>query len=55
VHELFENLGDIPKPPPGSDVNLEQFMRQRGASDKQIAVADACYANDFRCACCCRC
>jgi hypothetical protein len=48
VHDLFENIGDMPKPAPGTDMTVEQYMRQQGATEKQLAVADACYANDFR-------
>ncbi|KAF8072874.1 PAO3 [Scenedesmus sp. PABB004] len=47
LHELFENVCDEPPPPPGADVSVEQWLRGKGATALQLAVADACYANDF--------
>lgn len=49
VHDLFGDCGDEVLPPAGKDVSAEQWMRAKGCSERQIAVADACYANDFGC------
>jgi hypothetical protein len=47
VHELFDAVGDEPPPPPGSDMSAEAWLRSKGATPRQLAVADVCYANDF--------
>ncbi len=49
VHDLFGDCGDEALPPAGKDVSAEQWMRAKGCSERQMAVADACYANDFGC------
>ncbi|KIY95491.1 hypothetical protein MNEG_12471 [Monoraphidium neglectum] len=47
VHELFDSVGDEAPPPPGADVSAEAWLRSKGATERQLAVADVCYANDF--------
>ncbi|KAG1670019.1 hypothetical protein FOA52_011175 [Chlamydomonas sp. UWO 241] len=49
VHDMFDSVGDLPHPAPGKDVSALEWMRQQGATPRQVAVADACYANDFAC------
>lgn len=49
VHELFDTVGDEAPPSPSTDMSAEQWLRSRGATDKMLAVAEACYANDFGC------
>ncbi|KAG2490106.1 hypothetical protein HYH03_011412 [Edaphochlamys debaryana] len=49
VHDLFGDCGDEPFPPPGQDMSAAEWMKQKGCTKRQIAVADACYANDFAC------
>lgn len=34
---------------PGEDISAEQWLRRKGVNEKMIAIADACYANDFGC------
>jgi len=34
---------------PETDISAEQWLRNKGASSKVLAIADACYANDFGC------
>lgn len=48
MHELFnEEVGDEAPPPAGHDISAAQWLRSKGATPKMLAVADACYANDF--------
>lgn len=47
VHEIFDSVGDERPPPPGADISAEQWLRSKGATARQLAVADVCYANDF--------
>ncbi|KXZ54086.1 hypothetical protein GPECTOR_5g191 [Gonium pectorale] len=49
VHDLFGDCGDLPHPPPGADQSAEEFMKAHGFTARQVAVAEACYANDFAC------
>lgn len=49
VHGLFDDIGDEAPPPPGEDISLAEWMRRRGATPRMLAIADACYANDFGC------
>lgn len=49
MHELFEGCEDEPSPAPGKDVSALDWMKAKGCTPRQIAVADACYANDFGC------
>ncbi|PNH04269.1 putative polyamine oxidase 4 [Tetrabaena socialis] len=49
VHDLFGNCDEEPLPPPGRDVSAVDWMRSKGCSQRQMAIADACYANDFCC------
>lgn len=45
VHEAFEAVKAAPRPEP--DVSMCQWMRDRGATPAQLALAESCYANDF--------
>jgi hypothetical protein len=47
IHELFANVGN--EKYPETDISAEQWLRNKGASSKVLAIADACYANDFGC------
>ncbi len=47
THELFADVGK--EKYPETDISAEQWLRNRGASSKVLAIADACYANDFGC------
>eukprot|EP00891_Asterochloris_glomerata_P008389 jgi/Astpho2/8389/e_gw1.00122.39.1_t len=47
VHKLFEEVGA--RKLPATDISAEQWLRRQGASDRMVAIADACYANDFGC------
>lgn len=49
VHDLLGDCEDEELPPPGKDISVEEWMRRKGCTPRQIAVADACYANDFGC------
>ncbi len=49
VHDLFDCVGDETPPEPSSDMSAEQWLRSTGASEKMLAVAAVCYANDFGC------
>ena len=42
-------MGDEAPPSAGADVSAEQWLRAKGATERQLAVADVCYANDFGC------
>jgi monoamine oxidase len=48
VHALFAGVGKEPYPRPGSDVSARDWLTTtHGASPRQAAIAEACYANDF--------
>ncbi|CAL8464484.1 g4019 [Coccomyxa elongata] len=47
LHELFASVGKRPRPQP--DISARDWLQQEGASERMLAVADACYANDFGC------
>ena len=47
THELFANVGK--ESYPETDISAEHWLRNKGADDKVLAIADACYANDFGC------
>ncbi|KAL0045848.1 hypothetical protein WJX82_006614 [Trebouxia sp. C0006] len=47
THELFADVGN--EQYPETDISAEQWLRNKGASSKVLAIADACYANDFGC------
>ncbi len=47
MHKLFEEVGA--RKLPATDISAEQWLRRQGASDRMVAIADACYANDFGC------
>lgn len=47
VHELFASVGEEQHPEP--DISAAEWLRQHGASQKMLAIAEACYANDFGC------
>jgi len=47
LHALFARVGAEPYPDP--DVSAADWLRGHGASTRMLAVADACYANDFGC------
>ncbi|EFJ44139.1 amine oxidase-like protein [Volvox carteri f. nagariensis] len=49
VHDLFGDCGDEAHPPPGRDQSAAEWMVAKGCTQRQMAVADACYANDFGC------
>jgi hypothetical protein len=49
VHDLFDSAGDEAPPPPGADVSAAQWLRSKGATERQLQVAEVCYANDFGC------
>ncbi|KAI8469401.1 MAG: amine oxidase-like protein [Monoraphidium minutum] len=49
LHELIDSVGDEAPPPPGTDVSAEQWLRSKGTTERQMQVADVCYANDFGC------
>jgi hypothetical protein len=44
---MFDSVGDLSQPE--QDMSAAQWLRSQGATEKQIAVADVCYANDFGC------
>ena len=47
THELFAAVGE--EAYPETDISAEQWLHNKGASGKVLAIADACYANDFGC------
>ena len=50
VTALLAAVGEVQPPPPGQDVSVEAWLKDQGVSDRGLAVADACFANDFGCA-----
>lgn len=47
THRLFSEVGS--ESYPETDISGEQWLRNKGVSDQVLAIADACYANDFGC------
>lgn len=47
VDDMFGGIGR--QKYPAQDLSVENWMRQNGANDRMIDIADACYANDFGC------
>ena len=47
VHNLFAEVGQ--ESYPATDVSAEEWLRSKGANEQMLAIADACYANDFGC------
>lgn len=47
THHLFSELGS--ETYPETDISGEQWLRNKGANSQVLAIADACYANDFGC------
>lgn len=47
THQLFAQVGK--ESYPETDISAEQWLRNKGVNDKILAIADACYANDFGC------
>ena len=47
THRLFAEVGG--EAYPETDISAEQWLRNKGMGDKVLAIADACYANDFGC------
>lgn len=49
VRTFFSTFANEEKPPPGQgrDVSALEWMKSKGATDKMVAVAEACHANDF--------
>lgn len=47
THNLFAEVGQ--ESYPDEDMSAEQWLRSKGANDQMLAIADACYANDFGC------
>lgn len=47
VMERFESVGD--QASPAVDLSAEQWLRDDGANQRQLDIADACFANDFGC------
>lgn len=47
LHNVFEEVGN--EEMPQVDISAEQWLRDKGATSRALAAADACYANDFGC------
>lgn len=47
VLDLFSSIGK--EQLPSEDMTAESWLRQKGANDRMLAIADACIANDFGC------
>lgn len=47
VMDKFESVGK--QDFPAQDLSAEQWLRNGGASERMIDIADACFANDFGC------
>ena len=45
----MESVGEVPPPADGEDVSARQWLTAQGASDRMLAIADACHATDFGC------
>lgn len=47
THNLFADVGQ--ESYPETDISAEEWLRSKGANEQMLAIADACYANDFGC------
>lgn len=47
ILDLFAKIGE--ENHLGEDVPADQWLRQKGASERMVSIADACIANDFGC------
>lgn len=47
AHKFFNTCAAEEKPPPGQDVSAMAWLKSKGATEKMVAVAEACHANDF--------
>ena len=47
VLDRFSSIGNEAQPE--VDMSAEQWLRNNGASDRMVSIADACIANDFGC------
>ena len=47
THDLFAEVAQ--ESYPDKDISAEQWLRSKGANEQMLAIADACYANDFGC------
>ena len=45
--ERFDNVGQLEYP--AQDLSAEDWLRNGGANERMIDIAEACYANDFGC------
>ncbi|GAX76666.1 hypothetical protein CEUSTIGMA_g4112.t1 [Chlamydomonas eustigma] len=49
VHDMFDKDDMQRLAHPAEDIAASEWMKQQGASERMLAVADACYANDYGC------
>ena len=47
--ELMDNIGSHRLAPGAPDESVASWLRQQGATPRMLAIAEACYANDFGC------
>ena len=47
VLSLFEDVGETRMP--ATDISAKQWLLSLGASERMVAIADACFATDFGC------
>ncbi|CAK0783395.1 hypothetical protein CVIRNUC_006594 [Coccomyxa viridis] len=47
VHELFASVGKTA--PPRTDISAMHWLKMQNANSRMVAIAEACYANDFGC------
>lgn len=47
THNLFAEVGQ--ESYPAEDLSAEDWLHSKGANNQMLAIADACYANDFGC------
>ena len=47
--DLMDDIGSQSLPPDAPDQSVASWLRQQGASERMLAIAEACYANDFGC------
>ena len=47
VLDRFGNIGNEAQPE--VDISAEQWLRNNGASERMLSIADSCIANDFGC------
>lgn len=45
--DIFSKIGR--EPIPAEDRTAEEWLRNQGANERMLAIADACIANDFGC------